>query len=114
MGEVRARRQRIIYCSFCGMADWEVTDLIKGPNCAICDVCVGQCVDAHNPHHGERMNIQEACAAIMGDRLANAIIADRGLHWCVVAAMAQATTADNPTALRVIREWRPEVPNDRR
>lgn len=31
---------------------------------------------------------RDLCAAIMGPKLADAIIADMGIHWCIVAAMA--------------------------
>lgn len=31
---------------------------------------------------------RDLCAAIMGAKLADAIIADMGIHWCIVAAMA--------------------------
>lgn len=37
--------------------------------------------------------------------VARAIIADQGIHWCVVAAMAAAMTTDDPRALAVIRAW---------
>jgi len=36
------------------------------------------------------MNIREACEDIMGEKLAATIIADMGIRWCVVAAMADA------------------------
>jgi hypothetical protein len=51
------------------------------------------------------MTIEQACASIMGKKLSNSIIADQGIAWCVVAAMAQATTADDPVALHTIRAW---------
>jgi hypothetical protein len=51
------------------------------------------------------MNIREACASIMGEKLALAIIADQGIHWAVVAAMAEATTDDDPAAIAAIDEW---------
>ena len=54
------------------------------------------------------MTIHEAVHAILGDRLAHAIIADQGIHWAVVAAMAQATTDDDPRALAAINAWRAE------
>ncbi len=54
------------------------------------------------------MNIREACCSIMGEKLARTIIADQGIHWAVVAAMAEAKTSDNPAALAAIDTWRAE------
>lgn len=54
------------------------------------------------------MNIREAVAKIIGDDLAEAIIADKGMHWAVVAAMTEATTDDDPVALAAIRAWNAE------
>ena len=51
------------------------------------------------------MNIREACASIMGEKLARAIIADQGIHWAVVAAMAEAKTSDDPAAIAAIDAW---------
>lgn len=51
------------------------------------------------------MTIEEACHAILGDQLAHAIIGSMGVHWAVVAAMAQATTDDDPAALQSINEY---------
>jgi len=54
------------------------------------------------------VNIREAVESIIGERLAAAIIADQGIHWAVVAAMAEAETSDNPRAIAAIRAWRAE------
>lgn len=51
------------------------------------------------------MSIEQACRIILGNKLAAAIIADQGIHWAVVAAMAQAKTNDDPRALQSIRDW---------
>ena len=51
------------------------------------------------------MTIQEACASIMGRKLAEAITNDQGIHWCVVAAMAEARVSDDPRALATLRKW---------
>jgi len=51
------------------------------------------------------MDIREACEDIMGEKLASGIIADMGIHWCVVAAMADPRNADRPRACGVIRKW---------
>ncbi len=53
----------------------------------------------------EGMNIREACCSIMGEKLACAIITDQGIHWAVVAAMADATTGDDPAAIQAIDTW---------
>ena len=36
----------------------------------------------------QEREIRDLCAAIIGPKLADDIIADMGIHWCVVAAMA--------------------------
>lgn len=51
------------------------------------------------------MTIEDACARIIGRDLAQAIIRSQGINWCVVAAMAEARTSDDPTALYTIRQW---------
>lgn len=49
------------------------------------------------------MNIREACEDIMGEKLASSIIADMGIHWCIVAAMADERASKRPRACAVIR-----------
>lgn len=49
------------------------------------------------------MNIREACEDIMGEKLASSIIADMGIHWCIVAAMADPNHINRPRACAVIR-----------
>lgn len=53
------------------------------------------------------MDIREACADIMGEKLASNIIADPtlGLAWCVVAAMLDPRNINRPRACKVIREY---------
>ena len=51
------------------------------------------------------MNIREACTSIMGEKLARAVIADQGIHWAVVAAMAEAKISDDPAAIAAIDAW---------
>lgn len=51
------------------------------------------------------MTIEEACRKILGQKLADSIIADMGVRWAVVVAMCDATTADDPEAIQLIREW---------
>lgn len=50
------------------------------------------------------MTVEEACAAIMGDELFNSVFMDMGLHWAVVAAVADPRAAEHPEALAVLRE----------
>lgn len=52
-----------------------------------------------------RKRATEACETIMGKRLASNIIADMGLHWCVVAALADDRSDRNPRSVAIIREW---------
>ena len=52
-----------------------------------------------------KMNIREACSSIMGKSLARSIIADMGVNWAVVAAMAEATVEDDAVAIQTIRAW---------
>lgn len=54
------------------------------------------------------MNIREAVASIIGENLARTIIADQGIHWAVVAAMAEGKTSDDPRAIAAINAWRAE------
>lgn len=49
--------------------------------------------------------IETACAAIMGERLMRSITDDMGIHWAVVAAMADERAADNPEAVETIKQW---------
>lgn len=51
------------------------------------------------------MNIREACEDIMGENLASSIIADMGIHWCVVAAMVDPRHLDRPRAVTTIRAY---------
>jgi len=51
------------------------------------------------------MDIETACAAIIGDKLAHDIIATQGVHWAVVVAMQECTTAHGPEVKRTIDEW---------
>lgn len=30
----------LLYCSFCGLSQKEVRQLVTGPACAICDICI--------------------------------------------------------------------------
>ena len=50
-----------------------------------------------------RMHLDEALAIILGPKLADEISMHLGRHWAVVAAVARATTDQNPKAIAVIR-----------
>lgn len=56
----------------------------------------------------EGMSIVEACYSILGDEKASQMLAEMGIYWCVVVAMAVATTAHDPRAIARIREWNDE------
>ena len=51
------------------------------------------------------MTPSDACRQILGCKTADAIIADQGVHWAVVAAMAAATTRHDLTAVEALREY---------
>lgn len=51
------------------------------------------------------MDIREACEDIMGEKLAASITSNMGIHWCVVAAMADPRSDNRPHARAVIRQW---------
>ena len=53
----------------------------------------------------DSMDIREACEDIMGETLASRVIADMGIHWCVIAAMADPRNAEHPRASAVLRAW---------
>lgn len=54
------------------------------------------------------MNIREAVGRIIGQELADDIIADQGMHWAVIAAMTEARTPRHDRECAVIRAWRAE------
>lgn len=54
------------------------------------------------------MNIREACSNIIGEKLAASIIAEMGMHWCVIAAMTEAKTPTHDKECAVINAWRAE------
>ena len=53
----------------------------------------------------DKMSTETACHIILGDSIAYAIIANQGVHWAVVAAMAAATKDQDPRALQALRDW---------
>jgi len=50
------------------------------------------------------MSLDGALATILGSKIAHDITMSQGRHWAVVAAMARATTDQDPEAIRVLRE----------
>jgi len=62
--------QRILYCSFCGKSQHDVTKLIAGPAVFICDECVDLCVDVIDEQlHRLIEGDEEAVRAMSTDRL---------------------------------------------
>ena len=51
------------------------------------------------------MNIHEAIGDVIGKKLADCIIADMGIHWAVVAAMAEARLPQHTEAVAAINAW---------
>ena len=51
------------------------------------------------------MTVDEAIAIILGPELADSISLDMGQHWAIVAAMARATTDQDPEAIRTLQEY---------
>jgi hypothetical protein len=49
------------------------------------------------------MSVEDACRWILGRHRADSLIAEMGLRWAIVAAMAQATQNDNPEAVDALR-----------
>ncbi len=59
------------------------------------------------------MTLEEACRAVLGRGAADAIIADMGMHWCVVAAVAAAKTSHPKPALDALRSRLDEIRRER-
>jgi hypothetical protein len=55
------------------------------------------------------LSIEQACRVILGNKLAESIIEEQGVHWAVVAATMEARTSDDPRALAAIRKWRADA-----
>lgn len=51
------------------------------------------------------MTLDEALAIILGAKIAHDITMGQGRHWAVVAAMARATTDQDPKAIQTIRDY---------
>jgi len=62
--------QQVLYCSFCGKSQHEVTKLIAGPAVFICDECVDVCIDIIDDQLLRLVEGDEAAARAMStDRL---------------------------------------------
>jgi len=73
--------QQVLYCSFCGKSQHEVTKLIAGPTVFICDECVDLCVDIID---------EELLRLIEGDEEgARGMSTDRLLHYLEHARKAE-------------------------
>lgn len=48
------------------------------------------------------MNIREACDRVLGASLTRSIVADQGMHWAVIAAMAECKVSHGPTVKAAI------------
>lgn len=48
------------------------------------------------------MTLDDACRSVLGRAAADAIIADRGLHWAAVAAIAAAKNFHDPYAIAAL------------
>lgn len=59
------------------------------------------------------MEVQEACAVILGRSAARSITDDMGEHWCFVAAVAAARTSHPRAALDAIRSHLAKIKKDR-
>lgn len=59
------------------------------------------------------MTLREACVAILGKSAAEAIIADQGINWCAVAAIAAAKTSDPVPAIKRLRKYLDEIKGHR-
>jgi hypothetical protein len=55
------------------------------------------------------MNIREACERVLGKELAASIIADMGINWCVIAAMAEAKVSHGPAVKAAIAAHNAEL-----
>src|SRR5437870_6643900 len=65
--------QAVLYCSFCGKSQHEVTKLIAGPAVFICDECVDVCIDIID---------EQLLRLVEGDEAAaRAMSTDRLLHY---------------------------------
>ena len=73
--------QPVLYCSFCGKNQHEVSKLIAGPTVFICDECVDVCVDIID---------EQLLRLVEGDEAAaRAMSTDRLLHYVDHARMGE-------------------------
>ena len=60
------------------------------------------------------MNIREAVANIIGERLCASIVADMGMHWAVIAAMTEAKTPTHDRECAVINAYLAELKHEQK
>jgi hypothetical protein len=60
------------------------------------------------------MTLEEACATVLGKDAADSIIADQGVLWCAVAAIAAARTSHPRPALEALRDYLAKVKHEGR
>lgn len=70
----------VLYCSFCGKADYEVARLIAGPTVFICDECVVLCMDII----GEKQMVK-TCQRVLGESgmiiVPESVLREHGIKW---------------------------------
>ena len=55
------------------------------------------------------MKIREACDRVLGKELAASIISDKGINWCVVAAMTECKLSHGPEVKAAINAHNAEL-----
>ena len=60
------------------------------------------------------MNIREAVSNIIGGRVCDAIVADQGMHWAVIAAMTEARTPTHDRECAVINAYLAELKHEQK
>jgi hypothetical protein len=51
------------------------------------------------------MGIEEACRVVLGNKLAGSIINSQGLHWAIVAAIADCRVSHGPKVKATFDRW---------
>lgn len=59
------------------------------------------------------MTLEDACRSVLGTRAADAIIADQGLHWCFVVAVAAAQKDHPKNAIAALKARLDEIRRER-
>lgn len=70
----------VLYCSFCGKADYEVARLIAGPTVFICDECIVLCMDIIGEDQG--MNAYQKVLDQSGMAIVpKSVLREHGIKW---------------------------------